>query len=391
MSNNSTFVIRHSKIQMTVNLPQQKIEPKEKKSESIIDKANNYFLRFSRVPIKEKLMFVQHLSVMLKAGIPLSASLKTLSEQTGNKSFARIVSDISLSVERGVNLAESLKPHKKIFGELFINMVESGEVSGKLEEVLAELYIQMKKQHELISKVKGAMTYPSVIILAMIGIGIFMMIVVVPKITEMFKDFQAELPLPTKIIIALSDFIAANGLFVGLGFLLLIIIFAKILKTQKGKYYFQALLLKLPIISPIIKKINLARFARTISSLLKTDIMIIKSFQITANVLGNLHYRAALNEMAEKIKRGGQINEVIKNYPKLFPPIVTQMILVGEQTGQLDTILEELADFYESEVSQTMDTLPSIIEPLLILILGLGVGAMAVAIIMPMYSLTEAI
>lgn len=376
---------------MTVNLPQQKTQTEEKKSESIIEKTNNLLLRFSRVPLKEKLMFIRHLGVMLKAGIPLSASLKTLSEQAENKLFAKIISDISSAVERGVSLAESLKPHKKIFGELFINMVESGELSGKLEEVLDQLYIQMKKQHELISKVKGAMTYPAVIIFAMAGIGTFMMVVVVPKITEMFKDFSAELPLPTRIIIALSDFIAANGLFVGLGFIILIIIFVQILRTQKGKYYFQALLLKLPIISPIIKKINLARFARTISSLLKTDIMIIKSFQITASILGNLHYRAALNEMAEKIKKGGQINEVIKNYPKLFSPVIVQMILVGEQTGQLDTVLAELADFYENEVSQTMDSLPSIIEPLLILILGLGVGAMAVAIIMPMYSLTEAI
>jgi type IV pilus assembly protein PilC len=377
---------------MTINLPQQETKTEEEiKSKSVIEKVNDYLSRFSRVPLKEKLMFVRHLGVMLKAGIPLSAALKTLSEQAENKSFAKVIGEISSAVERGVSLAESLKPHKKIFGELFINMVESGELSGKLEEVLDQLYIQMKKQHELTSKVKGAMTYPAVIIFAMAGIGTFMMVVVVPKITEMFKDFSAELPLPTRIIIGLSDFIAANGIFVGIGFMLLIIIFAKILRTEKGKYYWQALLLKLPVISPIIKKINLARFARTISSLLKTDIMIIKSFQITASILGNLHYRAALNEMAEKIKKGGQINEVIKNYPKLFSPVIVQMILVGEQTGQLDTVLEELADFYESEVSQTMDSLPSIIEPLLILILGIGVGAMAVAIIMPMYSLTEAI
>ncbi len=140
-----------------------------------------------------------------------------------------------------------------------------------------------------------------------------------------------------------------------------------------------------------MEKINLARFSRTISSLLKTDIMIIKTFQITADTLGNLHYRKALSEMAEKIKKGGQINEVIKDYPKLFPPVVVQMIVVGEQTGELDSILKELADFYENEVDQVMNNLPAIIEPLLILILGVGVGAMAVAIIMPMYSLTSAI
>jgi type IV pilus assembly protein PilC len=328
---------------------------------------------------------------MLKSGISLSVALKTLAEQSDNKLFAKIINKTAQDVENGVSLAESLKPHQKIFGEFFINMIDSGEISGKLENVLSQLYIHMKKQHELISKVKGALTYPVVIILAMVGIGAFMIIVVVPKIMGMLKEFNAELPLPTKILIAVSDAIVGNGLFAGIAFIVFILIIIQILRTYKGKYYFQALTLKMPIISPIIKKINLARFARTISSLLKTDIMIIKTFQITANVLGNLHYRAALLEISEKIKKGGQINEIIKNYPQLFPPVVVQMILVGEQTGELDNILEELASFYENEVDQVMENLPSIIEPLLILILGCGVGAMAVAIIMPMYTLTSAI
>ncbi len=383
---------------MPVNLPRKKPEQaenidinKETETMSVMDKINNFLLRFSRVPLKEKLIFVQHLSVMFKAGIPLSSALETLSEQSENKLFKKILTQITHEVISGVSLAQSLKPHNKVFGELFINMVESGEVSGKLEDVLSQLYIQMKKHHQLISKVKGALTYPAVILFAMSGIGVFMIVVVVPKITVMFKDFDAELPLPTKILISVSDAIINNSLLAAVGFVLFILAVAKTLNTQKGKYYFQALLLKAPIISPIVKKINLARFARTVSSLLKTDIMIIKTFQITANVMGNLHYRAALNEMAEKIKKGGQINEVVKAYPKLFSPVVVQMILVGEQTGQLDAILEELAEFYENEIDQTMDNLPSIIEPLLILILGVGVGAMAVAIIMPMYSLTSAI
>jgi type IV pilus assembly protein PilC len=150
------------------------------------------------------------------------------------------------------------------------------------------------------------------------------------------------------------------------------------------------MVLNMPVVAPIVKKINLAKFSRTISSLLKTDIMIIKSFQITANVLGNLHYRIAVVEMAEKIKKGGAINEVITQYPALFPPIVTQMITIGEQTGELDNILDELAEFYEEEVDQIMNNLPAIIEPLLILLLGSAVGAMALAGIMPMYSLTSA-
>ncbi len=382
---------------MPVNLQQKNVGEKDqedKKDEelgSTMDKINNFLLRFSRIPLKEKLIFVQHLGIMLKAGLPMSGALKTLSEQSDNKLMQKVLKKIADDVTGGVSLTDSLKPHKKIFGELFINMVESGEISGKLEEVLAQLFIQMKKQYQLISKVRGALTYPVVIIFAMMGIGGFMMIVVIPKIMDMLSSFEAELPLPTKILISISSGIINNGLLVVVGLTVFILGFIQILRNPKGKYFFQSLILKMPVVAPIVKKINIARFARTVSSLLKTDIMIIKTFQITADVLGNLHYRYALKEMSEKIKKGGQINEVIKNYPKLFPPVVVQMILVGEQTGQIDNILEELADFYEDEVDQIMNNLPSIIEPILILILGIGVGAMAVAIIMPMYSLTSAI
>jgi len=374
----------------TETKPQKFVQATEKKT-NFLAKINDLLLKLSRIPLSEKLFFIQYLGIMLKAGISLSIALKTLAKQTTNKKFARIITDISNNVERGVSFTESLKPHEETFGQLFISMVESGEISGKLEEVLAQLYIQFKKQHELISKVKGALTYPVVIIAAMIGIGTFMMIVVVPQITAMFKEFNAQLPLATKVLIATSDTLIKHGVLVLLGLILFIILFIKLLKTYRGKYYWQKLLLKLPIFSPIIKKINLARFARTISSLLKTDIMIIKSFQITANVLGNLHYRQALEEMAVKIKKGGKINEVVANYPELFPPVVTQIISVGEETGELDYILSELAQFYEGEVDQIMNNLPSIIEPLLILTLGVVVGGMAVAIIMPMYTLTSVI
>ncbi len=398
---------------MTVNfsldeepkLKQEQIDPSEKpeatktlndsssqaKEESLINRINNYLLKFSRVPLKEKLFFVQHLSVMLKAGISLSKALQTLSLQTKNKYFAFILSDIAIKVEKGESFAECLKSYQNVFGELFISMIEAGEISGKLEEVLNQLFIQMKKEHALISKVKGALTYPVVIMMAMFGIGVFMMIFVVPRITAIFTEMDVELPLPTKILINVSNAIANHGLISLLIFISIIIIFIRILKTYKGKYIFQAILLKSPIIGPIIKKINLARFARNISSLLKTDIMIVKTFQITASVLSNLHYRKAILDMANHIKKGDNLSDVIKKYPKLFPPVVVQMIAIGEQTGELDNILIELAEFYEEEVDQIMENLPSIIEPLLILMLGTGVGGVAVAIIMPMYSITNSI
>jgi type IV pilus assembly protein PilC len=384
---------------MTVNFSKEKDNSEEEsqvptdKSPKVskMDQINNWLLRFTSVPLKERLFFVQNLGLMLKSGISLSIALITLAKQTPNKRFQSILFEVGHEVESGNSFAESMKKHHKVFGEMFISMVEAGEMSGKLEEVLAQLYIQMKKENALISKVKGALTYPAVIIIAMLGIGAFMIVFIIPKITAMFAEMNVELPLPTKILINTSEMVVNNGLVSAIIFIVGLFTFIKILKTPKGKYIFQTFLLNAPVISPIIKKINLARFARNISSLLKTDIMIIKAFQITANVLGNLHYRNALLTMAHKIKKGGKLSDVINEYPHLFTPVVAQMIAIGEETGELDNILIELAGFYEEEVDLIMENLPSIIEPLLILMLGLGVGGVAVAIIMPMYSITEAI
>jgi len=383
-----TFSSRKKNIQ---DQKRKKNTPTTKKQTSLLDKMNNFLLRFSRVPLKEKLFFIQYFGIMFKTGISLSVILRTLSKQTPNKRFAAIIEEMGAEVEKGSSLADAFRPHKKIFGELFINMIEAGEVSGNLENVLNQLYVQTKKQHELSSKVKGALTYPAVLVVVMILIGIFMMTVVVPRLLGVLSTFGTALPLPTRIMIAISDFINNNGLFLGIALVIIIIIFFKVLKTYKGKYYFGWIVLKIPIISPIIKKINLARFARTTSSLIKTDILIVRAFKITASILGNLPYRKATEEVSEKLEKGGQINEILSTYPNLFPPVVQQIVAVGEETGELDEIFLELADFYEKEVDNIMDNLPSIIEPILIVLLGVGVGGMAVAIIMPMYSLTSTI
>lgn len=364
----------------------------EKKEEKgLMQRVNDYVMQFSRVPLKEKLFFIQYFGIMFKTGISLSVIMRTLSQQTSNKYFSKVISEVGEKVERGESLADSFRPYKNVFGELFINMIEAGEMSGNLENVLDQLYTQTKKQSEITSKVKGALTYPAVLLLAMIAIGVFMMTFVVPRLTGVLESFGTELPLPTKILIGISDFVTSNGLLVGGITIALVLIVVQILRTYRGKYYFDWMIVKMPIIGPIIKKVNLARFARTTSSLLKTDILIVKSFRITSNILGNLLYKEAIQDMSHRIEKGAQINEIISEYPKLFPPVVNQIVLVGEETGELDSILLELADFYEKEVDSIMDNLPSIIEPILILLLGVGVGGMAIAIIMPMYSMTSSI
>lgn len=343
------------------------------------------------VPISEKIFFVQHLGVMLKAGVSLSRALHTLEAQTTHTSFKKVLRSVAAAVESGVPLSDALVPYHSVFSEILINMLKAGEAGGKLEEVLNQLYIQMKKDHEIVSKVRGAMIYPSVIVCAMLGIGVFMFIFVIPNLVSIFEGFDAQLPLPTRVLIFVSNSIQHYGLYILLGTLLLIASSIQVLRTEPGKNIVHKVLLKTPILKGIIKKINLARFSRTFSSLLKTDISITRTFEITARVVSNRPYRLAISQATAQIKKGISIAEVLKANPTLFPPLITQMVAVGEETGELDTILEELAQFYEEEVNQLMNDLPAIIEPVLILILGSAIGGVAVAIMLPMYTLTQSI
>lgn len=345
--------------------------------------------RFLGVPTAQKIFFVQHLAVMLRAGIPLSKSLNALAEQASNVRFKIVLRDLADRVEKGDTLAQSLKRHPKVFSELFINMVEAGEFTGNLEEVLKKLYLQMKKDHELMSKARGAMIYPTVVVTAMIGVGIGMITYVIPRITGIFKELDAQLPLPTLILIAISDFVVNNGLLVTILSIAIIVGFFQLIRSKLGKPYWHFFLLKLPIISGMIKKINLARFSRTLSSLLRTNIAIGKTLATTANVLGNHWYRQALTEASVKIEKGVALSDIIVSSPRLFPPVVQQMILVGEQTGTLDTVMDEVAIFYEDEVANLLNNLTSVIEPILILILGVGVAFMAIAVLLPIYTISQ--
>lgn len=342
------------------------------------------------VSLRDKIFFVQNLRIMIKGGLSLGQALRTIVDQTGNSFFRKVILEVSDRVEAGVSFSDSLGKYPKVFNNLFVNMVRSGEVSGNLEDVFDKLHTQMKRDHDLIAKVRGAMIYPLVVVIAMLGIGTAMIIFVVPKLISIFDEVGAELPLPTKILIAASKFVTGNGALVVVFLAVFTFAFVKFYKSKIGKHFWHKVFLHTPILSGIIKKINLARFCRTSSSLLKTDISIVESLKITSMVVGNIYYKRALEDAAKKITKGLQINKVLANYPDLFPPTVLSMLKVGEESGAVDSVLEEVALFYEEDINQVMETLPALIEPILILFLGLGVGGMAVAIIMPMYSLTSA-
>ena len=347
--------------------------------------------RLYPVSFKDKVFFAEHLRVMVRSGISLSDALKTLSAQTTNRRLKRILSQMKENIEAGETLSDNLSRYPDIFSKTFISMVSAGEVSGTLEANLEELANQMRKEHQLRSRIKSALAYPVIIILATIAILIFLITFVLPKMLDIFESFQAQLPLPTKILIAVVKFAQNNGMLILTITLITILSVILFSKTKAGKKIFHKIFLIMPVTGPLAKQINLARFSRTFSSLLKTDIPVVQSLEITANTLSNVHYKKTVLETAEEIKKGLNIAEVIGRYPNLFPPLVIQMISVGEKSGNVDVLLKELADFYEEEIDNSTKSISSIIEPLLILFLGVIIGGIAIAVLLPMYTLTQQI
>jgi len=346
----------------------------------------------TRITVMDKIFFLDHLRTMLHAGLSLIEGLDILSKEIENKKFNKIVQDIKTEIEKGKQLSEVLEKYPKIFPQMYVKMIASGEIAGKLEESLEQIVIQMKKTHELSSTIKGAMIYPAVIIFAITIVAILMVTVVLPKLTILFKDFDTELPLATKILITITDFMSRplNLILLIVSIISLITIFIYSLKKFPSfKNVIHKTNLKLPIFGTIIKQINLARFSLTLSSLLKSTLPIIDAIDITGDTCGNVQYQKALHNATDKLKEGIPLSEILRIHYNLFPPMVTEMIMVGEKTGEIDRLLNELSAFYSNEVDKTMKNFSTIIEPVIIILLGLAVAGIAVAVVMPMFSLMQ--
>jgi len=345
----------------------------------------------AKVGLKEKMFFTRNLKVMIASGLPLPRSLKILSEQTKNQKFKEAIRDVSEQITKGESFSKALSLHPDIFSELFQNMIKVGEEAGTLEEVLKVLTEQMERENEMKSKIIGAMIYPAVIIAAMIGIGILMLIMVVPKLAETFKELNIELPPTTKFVMFLGTFLAEKWYLFILIVIVFLILFRILLRTKFGKNLIDGLVLKLPIVSPIIKKTNSASTTRTLSSLIVAGVPIVRALEIISRTLGNVYFRKAMAEAAEKVKKGGKLFEALKPYQNLYPLLVIQMIEIGEETGETSTILSKLADFFEEEVTNTTKNMTAIIEPILMLFIGGVVGFFAISMVQPMYSMLQAI
>lgn len=344
-----------------------------------------------RLTLKERMFFAEHVTVMLKAGIALDRALSTLSEQSKTKMSKKIMGAIENTVRQGQPLSQGLKQFEYTFGSLFVNMVTAGEQSGKLEEALRRLHVQMKKDYDLKSKVIGALTYPVFIVLAMLGIGTTMMITVIPKLIPIFTSFGSQLPLPTRILIGVSQFITNWAIWILLILIVLGIAFVKFVIRGPWRKYWHAFLLGLPILGGLFRNVNIARTTRTFSTLLGTDILVVDALNITSDVVGNVLFKQSLKHCAEGIETGQSIASTFKSYPKLFPSTVHTMVMVGEESGNLKELLEEVAEFYEAQVDATTKNFSAIIEPVLIVLLGAAIGGIAIAILTPMYSLMEQI
>lgn len=363
------------------------VEVKPREKSSFLDSMRS----MTTVSLAEKISFITNMSVMLKAGISVTKTLKILVNQTQNARFKGVIADIASQVESGKGLGEALEKHNTIFSNIFISMVKVGELSGNLEKSLEYLGTQLQREADLKSKTKGAMIYPAVIVGAMVIIGLLMAIFVLPKLTSIFKDFGGDLPLLTRIVIAVADFMSGNAVLVLVGVAGAVLGVSAVLKTYDGKKAFHRILLHFMVVNTIIKKVNLARFSRILSSLLKSGIPIVQALDVASDSISNIPYRELTSQAAKEVKLGKTLTETLGKDQTLFPVLVVQMLQVGEESGTVEDILEQLAIHYEEEVDDTMRNLSSIIEPLLLLTIGAVVGFLALALIGPIYNISQSI
>lgn len=343
-----------------------------------------------KVKLTDKVVFSRQFATMVNAGVPVAKSLAILKDQTTSKPFQVVIDDLVKKVEGGSTLSASMGSHPDVFSSVYVNMVAAGETGGILDEVLERLAVQQEKDAEIVGKVRGAMIYPAVITTVTIGAFVFLMTVIVPKLGAIFTDLGVDLPIYTKIMLAISNTLLNYGIFVLVGFIAGVMAIARYVRTPVGKKVFHTLILKMPIFGPIINKVNIARFARTFGSLMTSGIAVLEALNATSSAVGNVVFKEALQHVAAEVKNGKPISEPLRE-AKLFPAIVSQMVSVGEETGKLDEILLKLAEFYEKEVDSIVAGITSIIEPILIITIGVIVGFIIVSVFGPLSQLSSAV
>lgn len=333
------------------------------------------------------LLFTKHLSIALKAGLTIVDALDMLYDQAAGK-MKKIIGEIKDTVSSGKPFHEALGAHGQYFSPLYVSMVKTGELTGKLEENLSHLADNLWKNHELKQKVKSAMMYPSLVFIAIVGLGFAISFFVLPKIIPLFKTLNVKLPLTTRGLLFIADLFAAHGLSISIGFVIFVIFFRWLLKKDFVKPFTHRIILMLPVVKTIVKNLNIARFTNTMATLLSSGITVDTSLQIIVEATQNRSYKKAIQSLIVEVQKGKRMASVLIHYPQLFPSLTSRMIAMGEQTGSLEKTLKYLNEFYEEEIDSTMKNLGNILEPVLLIVIGVIVGTVAISILGPIYQIT---
>ncbi|MFH1061316.1 MAG: type II secretion system F family protein [Candidatus Omnitrophota bacterium] len=348
------------------------------------------FEKFARVGARDLVIFNNQLATMIGSGLTLVTSLNVLSQQVENKKLQEVIIKVRDDVESGISFSSALEKHPKVFSTLFVNMINAGETGGALEEILRRLALFAEQSEEISMNVKTALTYPVLIVLVTTGVVLFLVMGVFPKFEILFKSMDVALPLPTQILLTISHWLREKWYFIVATLFGLIVFFLRYRKTPAGKYNIELFILRIPVFGTIIKKAGISRFARTLGTLINSGVPILQSLRIVETTVGNAAIAKIVSIVADNVNRGESMASPLRDN-KIFPPMVGHMVSIGEESGTLDTILNKIADFYDSEVDSTVKRLSSIIEPVLLIFIGGIVGMIALSLFLPMFDLVKVI
>ena len=340
----------------------------------------------TKVKDKSVVIFARQFSTMISAGLPLIQCLEILAAQEDNKTFKKVIKSIKDDIEGGATLTDALKKHPKVFDDLFINMVAAGEAGGILDTILNRLAAYMEKMMKLKSKVKGAMVYPATIVLISFGVITMLLIKVVPVFQKLFSGMGQDLPMATQLLIDLSDFVSKSFIYIIATIVVGIVVFVRYYRTEVGRMTVDRFVLRAPVFGPLMRKVAISKFTRTLSTMMNSGVPILDGLEIVSKTAGNKVVEKALMETRKNIREGKTIAEPLQE-TKVFPPMVVQMIAVGEATGALDSMLSKIADFYEDEVDAAVSAMTSLLEPIMMVFLGGVVGGMIVAMYLPIFQI----
>ena len=367
-----------------IKIKPTKIKPKPK------DLFENIAMFQPKVKDEDIIIFAKQFSTMIDAGLPIVQCLEILYSQQENVTFKKMLKDIKESVESGATFAETLKKYPKVFGDLFVNMIAAGEAGGILDVILRRLSTYMEKAAKLKAQVKGAMTYPAITVAVAIIVVAVIMVFVIPVFQEMFEGLGGQLPVPTLIVVGISEFVRDNILYLIIGAVLIVFAIKKLYATEKGRLMLDSLLLRLPIFGPLVRKVAVAKFTRTMGTMLASGVAILDALDIVAKTAGNKIVERAIYDIRYGIAEGRTMADPMLE-SGVFPSMVCQMIFVGESTGALDAMLGKIADFYDDEVDQAVENLTAAIEPMMMVFLGVVIGGLVVSMYLPIFKMASAL